>query len=419
MAGHSELSPSKADRWSRCPGSVALCRGLPDKSSTYADEGTAAHFLASECLDTHLDPLEYLGDFISITEDGNATWAPFEGERLRGQYEVDAGMVDNVGAYVDRVRAVGGQLFVEHRASLSHVLPDSEAAGTTDCAIYIGRELQVHDLKYGRGQPVYAYDAEEERPNPQLVLYALGVQNAFFSSPGAVRSVLLAIHQPRIGSYSEHRLTLDELIAEGERLARCAAETLRPNAPLVPGPKQCRWCAAKSNAVCPAIAQEVLATVTGATVDEFEDLTQADLLPPDQLTDAQAAALLGKLDWIEDWSSAVRARAVRVLEEGRPLLGWKLVAGRKGNRKWAEGTEPQIVDYLSGTVRLKQEDIFTRKLISPAAASKLVGKVQYKRLEEFITQDAGSPAVVPASDPRPAILPGVAGVDEFENLKEE
>ena len=50
MAQHSVLSPSGAHRWMRCPGSIAAESGMPDTSSKYAAEGTAAHELASKCL---------------------------------------------------------------------------------------------------------------------------------------------------------------------------------------------------------------------------------------------------------------------------------------------------------------------------------------------------------------------------------
>lgn len=429
---HSELSPSGADRWSRCPGSVALCRGLPDSSSRYADEGTAAHLLGSLCLERGDDPLSYLDRKIAV---GTHPECDFEGAILVGEhgeielgfearevFEIDDDMVTNVGTYVDAVRqaqaAARAELAVEQNVSLAEVLPDPKARGTADAVILDSDTLEVHDLKYGRGEPVYAFDEDAGRPNPQLVLYALGAYHDLMAFTGARPArVKLAIHQPRVGSYSEHVLTLDELIAEGKRLARCAADTQKPNAPLVPGPKQCRWCKAKSH--CPAIAQEVLATVSGATVDEFDDLTAEDLLPPDTLTDEQVGRLLAKLDWLEDWSRAVRARADRALQEGRPIPGWKLVAGRKGPRKWAEGREPQVIDYLTNTVRLRQDDIYTRKLVTPTQAGKLLGKVQFKRLEEFITQSAGTPAVAPASDPRPAVLPAVARPEEFFTFEEE
>ena len=47
---HAKLSPSSAERWMSCPGSVALNEGKDDKGSSYAAEGTAAHELAEKIL---------------------------------------------------------------------------------------------------------------------------------------------------------------------------------------------------------------------------------------------------------------------------------------------------------------------------------------------------------------------------------
>jgi len=43
---HAELGASKTERWTHCPGSVRLCRGLPDVDTPYAAEGRRAHALA-------------------------------------------------------------------------------------------------------------------------------------------------------------------------------------------------------------------------------------------------------------------------------------------------------------------------------------------------------------------------------------
>jgi hypothetical protein len=48
---HAILSPSGFKALMLCPAKPAMERGLADESSEYADEGTAAHFLGSWCLE--------------------------------------------------------------------------------------------------------------------------------------------------------------------------------------------------------------------------------------------------------------------------------------------------------------------------------------------------------------------------------
>jgi len=47
---HARLSPSSAERWMTCPGSVKLAEGIEDTGSSYAAEGTAAHEMAERIL---------------------------------------------------------------------------------------------------------------------------------------------------------------------------------------------------------------------------------------------------------------------------------------------------------------------------------------------------------------------------------
>ena len=54
MSGHAELGASTAERWMRCPASVALSKDTPNTASGYALEGTAAHTLLYRCLSEKL-----------------------------------------------------------------------------------------------------------------------------------------------------------------------------------------------------------------------------------------------------------------------------------------------------------------------------------------------------------------------------
>ena len=78
VSSHSPYSPSKAHRYIRCPGSVALEAGLEDSSSTYAREGTAAHKLAEMVLKKEIVLAEeMIGRSINWQENGEkATLTP-------------------------------------------------------------------------------------------------------------------------------------------------------------------------------------------------------------------------------------------------------------------------------------------------------------------------------------------------------
>jgi hypothetical protein len=100
---HAILSPSGFKALMLCPAKPAMERGLPDSSSEYADEGTAAHFLASWCLENDERAADRLGNFIGVDAEG-ACWSDVGASSKAHLFEVTVEMAEAVQVYIDTVR---------------------------------------------------------------------------------------------------------------------------------------------------------------------------------------------------------------------------------------------------------------------------------------------------------------------------
>lgn len=408
---HAKYSPSSAHRWMVCPGSMALETLAPraeEKPSEYAAEGTAAHELAAWVLTKDAPAAAYIGH--QIQADGFT-------------FTVDREMADNVQAYADRVRdyAEDGELLVEQRMEFSEYIDHPEQFGTSDAVVLTsdGLEIQVHDLKYGRGVKVDAQD------NQQAMLYALGAL-AEFGMVGDFLRVRVVIHQPRLNHVSEADYTIQELMEFAKKakqgVERCedaihyleCIGNLRADY-FNPGEDQCRFCPAK--ATCPALRKEVLAAVSDDFIDETQPLApQLEPALERTMDNRLLGNLLGAVDLIEGFCKAIRAKAEAELLAGREVPGFKLVEGRRGARQWGD---PNEVEATMKSMRLKVEEMYDLKLISPTTAEKLhkagvIGPRQWPRLQELITQAEGKPSVAPADDKRPALVM-TAVEDDFDD----
>ena len=63
---HAVFSASSAHRWMRCAGAIAMEQGMPDRSSGFAEEGTAAHEICSIALKAGHDASKYLGHSVML-----------------------------------------------------------------------------------------------------------------------------------------------------------------------------------------------------------------------------------------------------------------------------------------------------------------------------------------------------------------
>jgi hypothetical protein len=388
MTGHAKLSPSGAHRWMACSGSVQLEAEYPDSSSSYAREGTAAHELAAIVLEnSEAYANDYVGKMFEFNDHGEDVMWPITKE-----------MADYVDDYVNFVleRAHGKTLYVECKLPISHLTGEAGATGTSDVVLIDipNRTIEVIDLKYGMGVRV---DAED---NPQLQMYALGAIEEY-SLVCDFERVGMVIHMPRLNHVSEWEIPVAQLLQFGSNVGHAAERTRREEPTFNPGEKQCRFCKAK--ATCPALLADMSEIVSGsvASADDF-----AQFLP--QTVDSQSgdnylSIAMAKVGMVEDWCKAVRAEVERRLLAGKQVDGYKLVEGRRGNRAWRDEAE---VERLFKSFRLRQEEMYDLKLISPTKADKVL-QANPKRLakaEALVTRSEGKLSVAPVTDKRPEVV---------------
>lgn len=396
MSDHSLLSPSSAPRWMACPGSVFACKDLPESTSEYAEEGTQAHSCASSWLKTGQKPVS----------------AAFR----------DKEMEQAVTRYVEKAKAMAKKAdatWVEEPLDLSEVLGIDGEKGTADFIALVGRTLQVHDLKYGKGVVV------EADGNWQLIEYGLGAIEVASLLADQIDNVMLVIHQPRISEDAGLVVyTAEEMVKFRQQLRKGARQAMdmyegKVKPEYNPGEKQCRFCGARPT--CEALRQQNLALVLDevdvvADAATLEQGIKASIAKIPQQSEAVLAALYPNLELFSSWVSAVKEHMLAKAIEGTQYPGLKVVEGRAGARKWS--AEDEVEKILKESMRLKIEQMYDLKLISPTQAEKVLTPVRFKKLQEYITRSEPKPCLVPESDKRPAmtVKPAIA---EVENLDEK
>lgn len=408
-----------------CPGSVVLEEGCADDSSEYADEGTAAHALGAMCLTEGKDAKAFHGRRLAVVNGvywpGHAAPPPPKlkghSEEIVRHFDVDDDMVEYVQTYLDNIRqyaATGDAMMVEVALPIGHLTGEEGAEGTGDVLIFAegGEEVQVHDLKYGRGKTVSPVE------NKQLMTYGLGALALAELLGHTVKTARLVIHQPRvIAAPQEWVLSIEELLAFADEIGaaavRCDAATLYAGKwaelhekYLKPSDEACLWCKAK--ATCPA-KREQAESFIDTPFTALSVVGPADGLPNPEMLGEVLGLKLDLVDQIEDFCKAVRAEAERRLVKGEPLPspngGYKLVTGKKGRRQWIDAEK---IEATFKTMRLKVEEMYDFKLISPTSAEKLakagtLGPKQWAKVQDDITQASGKLHVAPMSDARPAV----------------
>lgn len=416
MSYHAKLSPSSSARWLTCLASVIMQEGKPDTSSIYAAEGTAAHFLAEQCLTLDRDAVDFKAQLIEVYVDGDTRF--HDGVVLKKpmahQFDVDDNMCVNVQVYIDLVRdtaaQANGELLIEQKLSLEPITGESGATGTADAVILSDSEIIVIDLKYGQGDKTLA-----ER-NPQLMMYGLAalIEYDMVCDPDTVRVI---IGQPRRDHVSEYVITADDLRAWGDTVNATAKRihTLTPKSDLTglfaPSAEACKYC--KAAGECKAYAEHSYNIVADqfTTLDISKPLvgspSETGIMTVDdaRYDETTLAAIYKSLPVLAQFIKDIEAVAFVHMIGGGALPGHKLVAGKLGARKWADEAE---AEETLKTMRVPIADRYKSKVISPTDAEKLnkagtIGKRQWTSLQDLIVRTPGASTIVSEDDKRDAI----------------
>lgn len=413
MTSHSRLSPSKRHRWGRCPGSIREEALLPEshqnKGSPAATDGTHSHTLLEYCVDNFLlDPLSTIGSTYTDHE-GEFTVDLARAERVKVA-------IDYIRLRIDKVRKTyrddSVKVLSEKRVDPKNLVGRDDLGGTVDIQI-IGRDiLEIVDYKDGM-IPVSV------KENLQLEQYAIGVLSEHGADANGGypwKEVRLTIVQPKLSLRNMTPITTwtvvpEYLLSRAKVLSAEAAATDDPNAPLVPGEEQCKFCPMKSS--CSALVGHVMNEIdvefdesVGQALSATDQISNKD---PSKMDDAQLSKVMQIAPLMRQMLEAVEKEAQRRLENGATINGLKLVNGR-GTRAWAF-SEEEMVEKLK-KMGIPKSSMYVTKLVSPAQAEKLtwekkdgtkmaLSKVQLERLDkEYITHLGGKPTVALESDPR-------------------
>lgn len=381
--------PSSADRYLACPASVVMTQDYPyGEGSVHADTGTVAHKLGEICIETG-EPLEkYIGQ--SICSD--------EGIDI----PVTKAMVESVQVYVDWVKSMDFDLvLVEESAPLDFVPGTETSSGRIDL-VAVHRDfnlLYVVDYKNG----ILPVGADTN----QLGTYALAIRDIAVAKGwiDEVTEIVAVVGQPNafgedpIKVHTWNKEMLDEL---KERIVDTVNWVLDTKPEEISDDmfndgKHCKFCPYEH--MCPVKAAKLFDIVPIDTAAKL-GTEQPKLKGPSVLSPEVVAKIVERKKEITDWLNAVTSYAFSELKCGREIQGVKLVKGRRGRKTWKKSVSEEKLSNTLLTLGLDDEQIFTKKLLTPTQAEKLLKKTKALAIKDLIQEGEQSTELTCENDPR-------------------
>lgn len=366
---HSIFSPSKLERIMLCPGSASV--KTEDTQSKYAAKGSLRHRYVEEADDVGI---------------GNIDFQDKEDKPLIQDCLDYKNSIINSFGHTDYLTSS------EKTVSLSHLeVPD--VYGTLDYSILDIRNKHLHiiDWKFG-------YIIVFANMNPQELAYAAGALN----SQHEIEYITLHIFQPTREHIDTFMITPEKLKRWVKKLSQCVSLAQSKNPPIIPGEIQCKWC--PITATCKAKYKQ--------SSQDAKNVFAAIQNLPDEITAKQVSGILKVIPRLQDYMKRMQTHAVRELEHGRKIPGYKLVTGRS-IREWVD--ENTAINWMSLYADNQDIEIFESKFKSCSKLEKLDKSLKKnKDFGKLIFKPQGSATLVVESDKREAIQPSSNAIDVFD-----
>ena len=386
---HALLSASSASRWLKCTAAPRFEEGLPERTSEYAEEGRLAHAICE---------LKTLKKFTIMSARTYNTRL----SKLKKDPRYADEMDKTSDLYIDHLVEQAMQydspptVAAEVQVDFGEYVP--EGFGTCDNVMIGGDTLSITDYKHGKGVPVSAVG------NPQMRLYALGALKRYAPVFGdAIKKVRMSIDQPRLDSYSTDAITVEDLLAWGESIKPIAQKAYSGLGEFVPG-EHCRFCRGKAQ--CRARAN------TNTALEDFKDCVPAGSVATPGgnearplLSDAEIGDLLIRGKELVAWYKDLEDYATKALLDGKPIEGWKLVAGRSVRTF----TDQEAAIRAAIAAGYDEALLYDRKPKTLSEMEKLMGKAEFaEKIGSYVTKPLGKPTLALSTDKREAYNPAAA-----------
>jgi len=371
--GHSNVSPSGADRFFECPGSVSAQAAIDivEPSNPPALEGIAIHELGARCLKEDIDPYDCIGDTIEVKDN--------YGEII--EFTVNDDFAFAVRMYRNTILDILKEhnldqkaLQVETKFKIPEV--DKLAQGTTDCSFVASDTLYVIDLKGGRGIIVSPVE------NKQCMYYGI---RPYLDAKMFIKKIVIGVIQPRakegefIKMWETTPQRMDKFILE---LKRAIALT-RVKDPDFKAGTWCKYC--KAQGVCHALQKSIVTTVQ-------EVAPQIDRVFPKitDLTGEQIGKALPALEVLKAFINNLEGYALSLASKGEDIPNYVLTRGIK-QRRYKD--EQAVIERFQSELG---DDLFgERKVRTPAQLEKIVGK---EVLDDYVMTPEGDIKLVPTKE---------------------